>query len=199
MFALVVVLGAIAILVPVAIYPVSYTTWQAVDLAMRPPDLDDPRPRRASLLTAPTVVCGRAPFGMSRSRREGDDPMNQSQLPTRSPALAGGACWPAAALLAAGMLAGGGIAGARRRRSPPGAPGSAVAAAAATSRRCRSGTTSTARRATQDAVERYAAAYADANVEVEWFPATTTAPSPSALLTDDGPTCSRSATVRTST
>ena len=32
----------VAVLVPILIYPVSYTTWQAVDLAMRPPDLDDP-------------------------------------------------------------------------------------------------------------------------------------------------------------
>ena len=36
------VLAVIAVLVPIVIYPVSYTTWQAVDLAMRPPDLDDP-------------------------------------------------------------------------------------------------------------------------------------------------------------
>ena len=41
-FELIGVLGVIAVLVPVVFYPVSYTTWQAVDLAMRPPDLDDP-------------------------------------------------------------------------------------------------------------------------------------------------------------
>ena len=41
-FELIGVLGLIAVLVPVVLYPVSYTTWQAVDLAMRPPDLDDP-------------------------------------------------------------------------------------------------------------------------------------------------------------
>jgi uncharacterized protein (DUF983 family) len=31
-----VVLGAGAVLVPLAIYPISYTVWQALDLAMRP-------------------------------------------------------------------------------------------------------------------------------------------------------------------
>ena len=35
-------LGAAAIVLPVIVYPVSYTMWQAVDLAMRPPDPDDP-------------------------------------------------------------------------------------------------------------------------------------------------------------
>lgn len=47
-FGLVVVLGAVAVVLPVVIYPVSYTVWQAVDLAMRAPDPADPatpRPR----------------------------------------------------------------------------------------------------------------------------------------------------------
>ena len=46
---LVVVLGAVAIVLPIVIYPVSYTLWQAVDLAMHPPDPRDPAtppPRR---------------------------------------------------------------------------------------------------------------------------------------------------------
>lgn len=30
-----------ALLVPVVLYPVTYTLWQAVDLAMRPPDADE--------------------------------------------------------------------------------------------------------------------------------------------------------------
>lgn len=30
-----------AVVVPVAMYPVSYTLWQAIDLAMRPPEPDD--------------------------------------------------------------------------------------------------------------------------------------------------------------
>jgi uncharacterized protein (DUF983 family) len=36
-----VVLGLGAVVLPVLLYPVSYTTWQAVDLAMRPVRLDD--------------------------------------------------------------------------------------------------------------------------------------------------------------
>jgi uncharacterized protein (DUF983 family) len=42
-------LGVVAIALPIALYPVSYTVWQAVDLAMRPPersDADVPPPRR---------------------------------------------------------------------------------------------------------------------------------------------------------
>lgn len=35
-------LGAGAIILPVVVYPVSYTVWQAVDIAMRPPDVADP-------------------------------------------------------------------------------------------------------------------------------------------------------------
>jgi uncharacterized protein (DUF983 family) len=35
---IVVMLVAIAVIVPVAIYPVSYTLWQALDLMMRPPE-----------------------------------------------------------------------------------------------------------------------------------------------------------------
>jgi uncharacterized protein (DUF983 family) len=46
---LVVALGAVGILIPIVLYPVSYTLWQAIDLAMRPPDPADPAtppPRR---------------------------------------------------------------------------------------------------------------------------------------------------------
>ena len=46
---LVLSLGAVAVVLPVVVYPVSYTTWQAVDLAMRPPepgDRDIPPPER---------------------------------------------------------------------------------------------------------------------------------------------------------
>ena len=39
---LIVVLGAIAIVLPIVIYPASYTLWQAVDVAMHPPDVGDP-------------------------------------------------------------------------------------------------------------------------------------------------------------
>jgi uncharacterized protein (DUF983 family) len=35
-------LGAVAAVLPIVLYPVSYTLWQAVDLAMRPPDAGDP-------------------------------------------------------------------------------------------------------------------------------------------------------------
>ena len=38
---LVLVLGALAIVLPIVLYPVSHTLWQAVDLAMRPPTPDD--------------------------------------------------------------------------------------------------------------------------------------------------------------
>jgi uncharacterized protein (DUF983 family) len=38
---LVAVLGVIAVVLPIVLYPVSYTLWQAIDLAMRPPDLAD--------------------------------------------------------------------------------------------------------------------------------------------------------------
>ena len=39
---LILALGAAAIVLPIVIYPVSYTVWQAIDLAMRPPDPNDP-------------------------------------------------------------------------------------------------------------------------------------------------------------
>ena len=39
---LILVLGAVAIVLPIAIYPMSYTVWQAVDLTMHPPDPADP-------------------------------------------------------------------------------------------------------------------------------------------------------------
>ena len=41
------VLGGLAIVLPVVVYPISYTVWQAVDIAMRPPepgDSDTPPP-----------------------------------------------------------------------------------------------------------------------------------------------------------
>jgi uncharacterized protein (DUF983 family) len=38
---LVLILGVGAILLPVVVYPVSYTIWQAIDLAMRPPGPGD--------------------------------------------------------------------------------------------------------------------------------------------------------------
>lgn len=41
-FGLVAGLGSAAIVLPILAYPVSYTVWQAVDLAMHPPDLGDP-------------------------------------------------------------------------------------------------------------------------------------------------------------
>lgn len=41
---LMVLVVVVAVVVPVAVYPVSYTLWQAIDLAMRPPD-DDPWPQ----------------------------------------------------------------------------------------------------------------------------------------------------------
>ncbi len=37
-------LGAGAIVLPILVYPVSYTLWQAVDLAMRPPEPGDGAP-----------------------------------------------------------------------------------------------------------------------------------------------------------
>ena len=36
-----VVLGAAAVILPVVLYPVSYTMWQALDIAMRPVTPDD--------------------------------------------------------------------------------------------------------------------------------------------------------------
>jgi uncharacterized protein (DUF983 family) len=38
---LIVILGVVAVVLPVVLYPVSYTLWQAIDLAMRPPDPAD--------------------------------------------------------------------------------------------------------------------------------------------------------------
>ncbi len=45
---LLLILGGGAIVLPILFYPVSYTLWQAVDLAMRPPEPGDdvPPPRR---------------------------------------------------------------------------------------------------------------------------------------------------------
>ena len=36
-----IVLGAGAVILPVLLYPVSYTMWQALDIAMRPVSVDD--------------------------------------------------------------------------------------------------------------------------------------------------------------
>jgi len=46
--ALLVILGVGAVVLPILLYPISYTLWQAVDLAMRPPTAQDapPPPRR---------------------------------------------------------------------------------------------------------------------------------------------------------
>lgn len=41
---LLVILGIAAIVLPVVVYPLSYTIWQAVDLAMRPPEPGDGAP-----------------------------------------------------------------------------------------------------------------------------------------------------------
>ena len=38
---LLLVLGAGAVVLPLLVYPISYTVWQAVDLAMRPPQPQD--------------------------------------------------------------------------------------------------------------------------------------------------------------
>jgi len=45
---LLLILGAAAIVLPILLYPVSWTLWQAVDLTMRPPEPGDgaPPPRR---------------------------------------------------------------------------------------------------------------------------------------------------------
>jgi hypothetical protein len=48
-FELVVALGAVAVVLPIVVYPFTYTLWQAVDLAMHPPEPGDPAtppPRR---------------------------------------------------------------------------------------------------------------------------------------------------------
>jgi uncharacterized protein (DUF983 family) len=41
---LVVVLAVCAVVLPIVVYPVSYTLWQAIDLAMRPPGPGDAVP-----------------------------------------------------------------------------------------------------------------------------------------------------------
>ena len=45
---LLLILGAGAIVLPILLYPISWTLWQAVDLTMRPPEPGDgtPPPRR---------------------------------------------------------------------------------------------------------------------------------------------------------
>jgi len=39
---LVLALGVGAVGLPIVVYPISYTVWQAVDLALHPPDVADP-------------------------------------------------------------------------------------------------------------------------------------------------------------
>lgn len=46
---LLLILGVVAVVLPIVVYPVSYTVWQAVDLAMRPPDPGDPETPRPVL------------------------------------------------------------------------------------------------------------------------------------------------------
>jgi hypothetical protein len=41
---LVVILGVCAVVLPIVVYPLSYTLWQAIDLAMRPPVAGDDAP-----------------------------------------------------------------------------------------------------------------------------------------------------------
>ena len=43
---LLVVLGTSALIVPIIMYPLSYTVWQSIDLVMRPVDVDDFDARR---------------------------------------------------------------------------------------------------------------------------------------------------------
>lgn len=41
---LLIILGVGAVILPLIVYPVSYTVWQAVDLAMHPPESGDAPP-----------------------------------------------------------------------------------------------------------------------------------------------------------
>jgi hypothetical protein len=41
---LLVILGVSAVVLPIVVYPLSYTLWQAVDLAMHPPEPGDDAP-----------------------------------------------------------------------------------------------------------------------------------------------------------
>jgi len=41
---LILILGVWAVVLPVVVYPLSYTLWQAIDLAMRPPVAGDGAP-----------------------------------------------------------------------------------------------------------------------------------------------------------
>jgi uncharacterized protein (DUF983 family) len=41
---LLIILGAVALVLPIVVYPVSYTVWQGVDLAMHPPEPGDGTP-----------------------------------------------------------------------------------------------------------------------------------------------------------
>ena len=59
---LLLILGVGAIVLPIVVYPVSYTVWQAVDLAMRPPEPGDGTP--------PTALTPLAAVGRRRSLYE---------------------------------------------------------------------------------------------------------------------------------
>ena len=95
--------------------------------------------------------------------------MNQSDLPIGRGALSRRRLLAGGGLLAAGMLAGG---GGIAERSP-----SVARPLGSEGRRPRSGDLPTlsqwyhgyGEEGTQEAVERYAATYEDANIEVEWF------------------------------
>lgn len=55
---LLVVLGTSALIVPIIMYPLSYTVWQSIDLVMRPVDVDDFDAQRildASLVDLPST------------------------------------------------------------------------------------------------------------------------------------------------
>ncbi len=113
--------------------------------------------------------------------------MNQSNPPIGRGALSRRRLLAGGGLLAAGMLAGGGIAGARHP--------SLARSAARAGRHPRSGDLPTlsqwyhgyGEEGVQEAVERFAAAYEEANVEVEWFASDYDNALASALLTDEGP------------
>ena len=114
--------------------------------------------------------------------------MNESSFPIGRSALSRRRLLAGGGLLAAGVLAGGGgIASARRP--------SLARSAARAGLRPRSGDLPTlsqwyhgyGEEGVQEAVERFAAAYEDANIEVEWFAADYDNALASALLTDEGP------------
>ena len=62
------ILGAVAIVLPIVLYPVSHTLWQAVDLAMHPPDPRDPATPPAAPLTSAYGGVEATPVGTQRER-----------------------------------------------------------------------------------------------------------------------------------